>query len=101
MSRYLKKIAVCLSLAILVLGAGQALAVNDARSLDQAKISLSQAIASAEQHVGGQAAKAEFDNSTKHGLVYEVEVVKGTKIYDVKIDAQSGKVISSVEDMED
>lgn len=106
MSRYLRKIAAGLSLTALVLSAsvlcaGQALAVNDAQGIDQAQVSLSQAIAAAEELAGGQAAQAEFENSQKHGPVYEVEVVNGPRVHDVLIDAKSGRVISSVEDMED
>lgn len=62
----------------------------------QGRISLQQAIAAAEKHhPGGTATKAELD--TEWGqAVYEVEVrMPNRQEYDVKIDAGSGKVLSS------
>ena len=62
----------------------------------QGRISLQQAIAAAEtHHPGGTATKAKLD--TKRGqAVYEVEVrMPNRQEYDVKIDASSGKVLSS------
>lgn len=70
---------------------------NDSAALATAKISLTQAIASAEQHTGGKAAKAEFEHS-KTGWAYEVEVVNGTKTVDVRVDSDTGTVISAVDD---
>jgi uncharacterized membrane protein YkoI len=74
---------------------------NDALAISQAKTSLTQAIAAAEQKVGGKATKAEFEESKQHGWVYEVEVVSGPKVFDVKVDAQAGTVIASTEDKPD
>lgn len=68
--------------------------------IGNAKVSITQAIAAAEQHASGKAAKAEFDKS-RHGWVYEVEVVSGTKVFDVVVDAASGAVLSSTEDEHD
>ena len=45
----------------------------------------------------GKAAKAEFEDG-RHGRVFEVEVVSGSKVFDVKVDADSGTVLSSTED---
>lgn len=73
---------------------------NDAASLATAKISLSQAIASAEQHTGGKAARAEFEH-TRAGWAYDVEVVNGTKVVDVRVDSTTGTVISAVDDKMD
>ena len=75
-------------------------AENDALALESAKINMTQAVAAAEQHVGGKAVHADFE---KHnGLwVFEVEVVKGKKVMDVNVDASSGKVIAAVEDKND
>lgn len=70
---------------------------NDALSVLQAKISLLQAVASAEQHVQGKAASAEYEHGARGG-VYDVEVVSANKVFDVKVDAADGKVIASVED---
>jgi uncharacterized membrane protein YkoI len=73
---------------------------NDAPAISKAKISLTQAVTVAEQHVNGKAARAEYEN-TKQGWVYEVEVVSGTKVIDVRVDAVKGTVIASAEDKAD
>jgi uncharacterized membrane protein YkoI len=70
---------------------------NDALAIAKAKISLVQAITTAEQHAGGKATHAEYENS-KQGWVYDVEVVSGAKVLDVRVDADKGTVISSAED---
>lgn len=70
---------------------------NDAVSLLVAKISLSQAVAAAEQQANGRATRAELEH-TKSGIVFEVEVVSGAKVFDVRVDADKGTVISSAED---
>lgn len=75
------------------------LEANDALLINSASISLSQAIAAAEQHVGGKAARADFDQHKGQAL-FDIEVVKDTKIMDVKIDPANGKVISSAEHQE-
>ena len=71
-----------------------------ALAITQGKISLAQAVTTAEQHVNGKAARAEYEYS-KLGWVYEVEVVNGTKVFDVQIDADKGTVLSSTEDPAD
>lgn len=73
---------------------------NDAASLLKANISLSQAVAVAEQHANGKATRAEYENS-KQGWAYDIEVVSGTKVFDVKVDADKGIVISSAQDSSD
>ena len=75
---------------------------NDAltTNLGKAKISLVQAITAAEQHANGKAARAEFENS-RQGWVYDVEVVGSAKVFDVRVDADKGTVISSKEDKPD
>lgn len=73
---------------------------NDAMAIVKAKIPLVQAVTTAEQHVNGKAARAEYESS-KHGWVYDVEVVSGAKVFDVKVDADKGTVISSAEDTAD
>jgi uncharacterized membrane protein YkoI len=73
---------------------------NDAMAIAKAKISLIQAVTVAEQHANGKASQAEFENS-KQGWVFDVEVVSGAKVFDVKVDADKGTVISSVEDKAD
>jgi uncharacterized membrane protein YkoI len=73
---------------------------NDALAVSTAKIDLTKAVAAAEQHVGGKAAKAEYERH-KGQWVYEIEVVKDQKVMDVKVDATSGSVISATEDKVD
>ena len=75
-------------------------AVSTAAAMSKAKISLSQAITAAEQHTNGKASKAEYEQ-TKAGWAYDVEVVSGNKVFDVRVDADKGTVISSAEDQKD
>ncbi|MBS0306670.1 MAG: PepSY domain-containing protein [Proteobacteria bacterium] len=102
MHRYSKLSVVTVALATTgaVALAASSVARNDALAAAQAKISLTQAIAAAEQHAGGKASKAEFEHS-KQGSHYEVEVVGATQVFDVKVDADSGTVLSSQEDKAD
>lgn len=73
---------------------------NDALNITNAKIPLAQAVTTAEKHANGRAARAEYENS-KQGWVYDVEVVSGAKVFDVKVDADKGTIISSAEDKTD
>lgn len=73
---------------------------NDATAITKANIPMAQAVTTAEQHANGKASRAEYENS-KQGWVYDVEVVSGTKVFDVRVDADKGTVISSVEDKAD
>ena len=73
---------------------------NDALHIPKANIPLAQAVTSAEQHAKGQAVRAEYEHS-KQGWVYEVEVVSGTKVFDVRVDPDKGAVLSSTEDKAD
>ena len=73
---------------------------NDVMSITKAKIPMIQAIMTAEQHANGKALHAEYENS-KQGWVYDVEVVSDTKVFDVRVDAEKGTIISSVEDKAD
>ncbi|QQS54375.1 MAG: PepSY domain-containing protein [Candidatus Competibacteraceae bacterium] len=73
---------------------------NDALAIADAKISLTQAVAAAEQHVGGKASRAEYEHE-KGQSVFEVEVVKGQSVMDVKVDPTSGQVIASAGDKAD
>ncbi|BAO90337.1 PepSY domain-containing protein [Caballeronia cordobensis] len=70
---------------------------NDALAISEAKISISQAIAAAEQHVHGKATRAEFEQKRQYNA-FEVEVVNGTKVFDVTVDADQGNVLSVAED---
>ncbi|MBS0546153.1 MAG: PepSY domain-containing protein [Proteobacteria bacterium] len=73
---------------------------SDPPAMAAAGIGMSQAVTAAEQHAGGKAARAEFEKSEGQ-WVYDVEVVNGTKAYDVKVNAAKGSVISATEDKED
>ena len=70
---------------------------NDALATATAKVSLIQAVETAQQHTGGKATHAEYEHS-KQGWVVDVEVVNGVKVFDVRVDADKGTVISSAED---
>lgn len=73
---------------------------NDALAIEAAKIGLTQAVTAAEQHVGGKASRAEFEKH-KGQWVFDVEVVNGKKVMDVKVDPANGKVIAASEDKAD
>jgi uncharacterized membrane protein YkoI len=47
------------------------------------------------------AKQPELVEQSKAGLTYDVEVISGTKVFDVKVDADKGTVISSAEDKAD
>ena len=73
---------------------------NDALAIGEARISLTQAITAAEQHVNGKAVQAEYEQ-TKAGWAYDVEVASGTQVFDVRVDADKGTVLSSTQDKVD
>ncbi|MDR3369769.1 PepSY domain-containing protein [Rhodoferax sp.] len=62
--------------------------------LPATKITLSQAVNTAEQHAGGHATRAELEQS-KTGLTYHVEVINGASIFDVEVDPDKGTVLAS------
>jgi uncharacterized membrane protein YkoI len=73
---------------------------NDALGVMNAKVSLVDAVNVAQRQASGRAARAEYEHS-KQGWVYDVEVVSGSRVFDVRVDASTGTVISSVEDKAD
>jgi uncharacterized membrane protein YkoI len=73
---------------------------NDALALSGAKVDLTEAVAAAEQRVGGKASRAEYERHKGQG-VFDVEVVKGTSVTDVTVDAIDGKVIAATADEAD
>ena len=73
---------------------------KDSLSINDTKVSMAQAVTTAEQHVGGKAVHAEYEHH-KDRSTFDVEVVKDKKIIKVKIDPTSGKVLSSLEDKDD
>ncbi|MCZ7654882.1 MAG: PepSY domain-containing protein [Rhodocyclaceae bacterium] len=66
-------------------------------AIESAKVSLNQAVTAAEQQVGGKASRAEFEKH-KGQWVFDVEVVNGNKVMDVRMDPTSGMVIAATED---
>ena len=75
-------------------------AQNDALGINDAGISLTQAIAAAEQQVGGKASKAEYEDEDGRA-VFEVEVLKGNEVMDVQVDPADGTVLASAQDKPD
>ena len=73
---------------------------DDYAALSSAKITLTQAITAAEQHVQGRAIKAELENENGR-LVYEVEVVKQNMATDVKVDSTDGRIVSAKAEPQD
>jgi uncharacterized membrane protein YkoI len=59
-----------------------------------AKMSLPQAIQTAEKHASAKAVSAEFDTESGKG-VYEIEVLKGKDIVKYKVDANTGQVVDA------
>lgn len=102
MNRQIKHILLPITIAALgsVTYAANGNTENDALAINKAPTTLSQAIAAAEKHVNGKAARAEYEH-TRKGWVYEVEVVAGTKVFDVIVDPEKGTVTSSTEDKVD
>jgi uncharacterized membrane protein YkoI len=76
-------------------------AENDALSIATAKIGLVQAVTVAEGHVGGKAARAEYERNKAGQWVFDIEVVKGQTVMDVTVDAASGNVLAAVADKAD
>ncbi|HVS56004.1 MAG TPA: PepSY domain-containing protein, partial [Casimicrobiaceae bacterium] len=60
----------------------------------KAPVTMSQAIATAEQQAGGRATRAKLENE-KGKLLYEVKVAGKDKATEVQIDAQDGKVLAT------
>lgn len=77
-------------------------AENDAVSdLANAKVTLGQAVTTAEAQLNGRATSAELD-SEGGTVAYKVEVVAAnSKVFDMRIDAIDGKVLSSKQDVAD
>ncbi len=68
--------------------------------LMKARISLEQAMTTAEQYAGGRASRAELENENGR-LVYGVKVSDNAKPTDVKVDANEGSVVSAQADQAD
>jgi len=79
-------------------GENDALVITN--SMANAKVNLGQAVTTAEQQVGGKASHAEFEHHHDRPA-FDVEVVKGNRVMDVKVDAINGQVISARADQAD
>lgn len=73
---------------------------DEIHAVKQAKISLVEAIHAAEQYQGGRAFEASLDDDS-FTPTYEVSLLMQEKLYDVRIDAVSGAVLSAREDKDD
>lgn len=104
--QYIKKVPVAaLILALVSVGAYAATSTlqsdqNDATAIMGVKITLKQAIDTAESNIKGIASQAEFEQS-KQGPIYVIKVAQGKQIADVKVDANTGAVVSSKADSND
>jgi uncharacterized membrane protein YkoI len=88
-------------LAISTFTSGLALAdVEDVRALSEAKISLIDAIQAAEAHTNGIAFEAQIEDDS-FSPEFEVGIVTGNTVYEVRIDGETGDVISAREDRDD
>jgi len=99
-SRSTKALAIAAVISVVLAASGAAFAEeseNDALQVGKAKISLSEAVAAAEAKTGGRASKAEFKNA-KEGWIYDVEIVAGKAVSDVHVNAETGAVLSVVDD---
>ncbi len=99
MTRRYKQTLLAMTMALMVAGPMANVAragVRDALASVNAKVSLVQAIAAAEQHVNGKAAAAEFERKWQ-GDLYEVDVVNDGRVFEVRVDANTGAIISSFE----
>ncbi len=73
---------------------------GDSAQLQQAGVSLRQAVSAAVAKTGGVAKEAEWENENGQSY-YKVETIANGQEYDVKIDAQNGSVISAQIDQDD
>jgi hypothetical protein len=62
--------------------------------VSKATVTMSQAIATAEQQGGGKATRAQLENESGK-LLYEVKVAGKDQVSEVKVDATDGKVLAS------
>lgn len=101
-------LAICVMLSSGVLsGAGAAKAYaasgggNDALECPRPEIGLSQAVAAAETYAAGRAVRAELERRHDGRPSYEVEVVSGRKVLDVRVDQRNGRVLAATVDKTD
>lgn len=98
----MKQLTKTIIAGLMILGfSTAAMADNDVAKYEnltsKAKKTLVQAIGAAESHHSGKAVSAELD-SKLGTVIYEVEVLAKGEIYDVDVDANTGKVLNSRKD---
>lgn len=95
-------ITASIATAIALGGATAAFAANgenrndeqqEAAAVQNAQISLAQAIAAAEQQTGGKAIDTGIENHDGKILGYDVKVAKGNTVQQVLVDMATGKVL--------
>lgn len=69
----------------------------DALSAASTQTSLAQAAVIAEQYVHGRALRAQLERAST-GWIYDVEVAKGGRAFNVRLDANTGRVLSAAID---
>lgn len=62
-------------------------------SSNRTPITMQQAINIAERRTGGRATEVELENKGKRNSYYEVETKRGSREYEVKIDAYTGRIL--------
>ena len=74
-------------------GSNQNRAQQEATAIQNAKISLVQAITAAEQYTGGKAIDSGIENQNGKVIAYEVKVVKDNTVQEVLVDLGTGQVM--------
>jgi Peptidase propeptide and YPEB domain len=80
---------------------GQATGKPPGEAPATARITMEQAIATAEQQVGGKAVETEMERRRDGASIFKVKVLQGNQTHKVLVDAQTGQVVRSVLDDED
>lgn len=70
---------------------------QEARAINEAKVTLAQAVQTAESETGAKAVEVDFDRE-KNVWGYEVTTLKSGTKYELFIDASTGEVISRKEE---
>jgi uncharacterized membrane protein YkoI len=79
---------------LIALGAALAATSVAALAAGDAKIGVTRAVEIAERATGAIATDADLDRRNDGTLVYEVELATASRLYELEIDAKSGKVLS-------
>ena len=80
---------------------GQATGKPPGEAPAPARITMEQAIATAEKQVGGKAVETEMERRRDGASIFKVKVLQGNQTHKVLVDAQTGQVVRSVLDDED